>query len=87
MNNSGCSSAKMRQSTAHAAGGMVFGQPVRRQHVRKLRIAASSRRGCQARFFRPLPGCLLLVERISIRRFQRLIMRGQRPILKPAGHI
>ena len=77
----------MLNCAAHAAGGVVLGEPIRRQDVRKARIVGLRGIGvigALLRFGRRI-GRVLWIQRILNRRFQRLVVRGQRAILQSAG--
>src|SRR5579864_6384104 len=78
---------QVRQVAAHGAAGVVFGQTICAQHVREAMIALRSI-GIVGPFLfvcRRI-GAVLRIEHISYRTFQRLVMRGQRSILQPAGY-
>src|SRR5215471_1743003 len=77
----------MRKITAHPAGGVVFGQSVRREYVGESSVVW---RGI--RIIRPLFSIcrrigLLIVERVFNQRFERLVVSRKWPVLKSAGNI
>src|SRR6266478_3271063 len=77
----------MTQKARHAARGMMLGQPISCENIRKPRIAWRSKTVLCAR--EPIDRWVRVarIKQIAHRRFKRLVMRRERTVLQTSRHI